>query len=130
MADVITERMNMNYKNTLVTLFLIIALGIVSVFSTPSRALADEFNDKVGTRAYSFLKRSVGARASALGGAFTGMADDESALYYNPAGLRSLHGKHVMFSYQNFIAGINAGFLSYVTGFSNPRCVPQLYELW
>ncbi len=32
----------------------------------------------------------VGARALSLGGAFTGIADDYSALYYNPAGMTQL----------------------------------------
>lgn len=91
----------------------LVALALVIVSGEP--AFSDEFNSKVGTKAYSFLKRDIGARASSLGGAFTGLADDESALYYNPAGLGSLAESRVSFSYQNFVAGINAGFLSYVS---------------
>ena len=34
----------------------------------------------------------VGARAAALGGAFTGKADDITAIFYNPAGLAFLRG--------------------------------------
>jgi long-subunit fatty acid transport protein len=33
----------------------------------------------------------VGARAASLGGAFIGVADDPSAIYWNPAGLAQLH---------------------------------------
>ena len=40
-----------------------------------------------GTDAAAFLKRGVGARALAMGGAFTSIADDTSAVYWNPAGL-------------------------------------------
>lgn len=36
--------------------------------------------------------RGMGARAIAMGGAFTGLADDYSALYYNPAGLAQIKG--------------------------------------
>jgi hypothetical protein len=44
-------------------------------------------NSNAGTAAYTFLKIGTGAKSQALGGAFVGLADDESALYYNAAGL-------------------------------------------
>ncbi len=75
---------------------------------------ADESNSKVGTRNFAFLKKDVGARAVGLGGAFTGLADDESALFYNPAGVAALSGRRLIAGYQNFVAGINSGFLGYV----------------
>ncbi len=36
------------------------------------------------------------ARAMALGGAFTGLANDPSAVYFNPAGITQLSGTHLM----------------------------------
>ena len=43
--------------------------------------------EKVGTYAAQFLKIGVSARATAMGSAFTALADDASAAYWNPAGL-------------------------------------------
>jgi long-chain fatty acid transport protein len=43
-------------------------------------------------KADDFSFHEVGARAAALGGAFTGKADDISAIFYNPAGLAFLKG--------------------------------------
>jgi hypothetical protein len=40
-----------------------------------------------GTRSAQFLKLGLGGRAAAMGGAFVGLADDASAVYWNPAGL-------------------------------------------
>jgi len=37
------------------------------------------------------------ARAMAMGGAFTGLADDASAIYFNAAGLTQLSGTHFLF---------------------------------
>ena len=37
-----------------------------------------------------FLKIGTGARPEAMGGAYTALADDVSALHYNPAGLSSV----------------------------------------
>ena len=41
----------------------------------------------VGTTAAAFLSIGVGSRANAMGGAFTAIANDATALYWNPAGL-------------------------------------------
>ncbi|MDR3113858.1 MAG: hypothetical protein LBU09_05725 [Endomicrobium sp.] len=40
-----------------------------------------------GSGGAAFLKKGIGARALALGGAYTALADDTSSLYWNPAGL-------------------------------------------
>ena len=38
----------------------------------------------------------AGARALALGGAYTAISDDPSGLYYNPAGLASINGRQLL----------------------------------
>jgi long-chain fatty acid transport protein len=42
-----------------------------------------------------FLVPAVGARASGLGGAFIGLADDYSAAFWNPAGITQIEGAQV-----------------------------------
>ena len=44
---------------------------------------------KVGSSAVPFLTIGIGARATAMGGAFTSVASDVTALYWNPAGIAS-----------------------------------------
>ena len=40
---------------------------------------------KTGTTAAQFLKIGIGARALAMGGAYSAVSDDATALYWNPA---------------------------------------------
>ena len=61
-------------KSVLVLLFLGLNLFVSSVVFA-------------GTDAAAFLKKNVGAKAVAMGGAFTSIADDPTAIYWNPAGL-------------------------------------------
>ena len=51
---------------------------------------------KTGTSAASFLEIGVGGRANGMGGAYSSLASDVSALYWNPAGL--INTKTVAFS--------------------------------
>lgn len=71
-------------------------------------------NSQAGTSAFSFLKIDVGARAVGLGGAFTGLSDDEASLYYNPAGIAMLEGDRVMLTYHNYVEDLQSGFLGYI----------------
>jgi long-subunit fatty acid transport protein len=74
---------------------------------------AKDIHSKAGTSAFPFLKINLGARAVGMGGAFTGLADDESALYYNPAGIASFEGKRFIAGYHNYFADLQSGFLGY-----------------
>ncbi|MBK7140478.1 MAG: PorV/PorQ family protein [bacterium] len=80
-------------------------------------------NSKTGTTAFPFLKINPGARAVAMGGAFTGLADDEMAAYYNPAGLAQLEGKRFIAEYQSYIADINSGMVGIVLPNSADRAL-------
>ena len=50
-----------------------------------------------------FLKLGAGARPLAMGDAYTGLADDASALFYNPAGLGNLNFPEVMTMYNKYL---------------------------
>jgi len=94
------------------SLFFLSLSVFLLIFS--GAALADENNSDVGTSVFDFLKIQTGARPMAMGGAFTGVADDESSLYYNPAGVASLEGKRFIAGYHNNIFDMQSGFLGYV----------------
>jgi hypothetical protein len=82
------------------------------------RASATGTSSQVGTSAFPFLKIDVGARAVGMGGAFTGLGDDEASLYYNPAGIATLDGSRVMFTYHNYVEDLQSGFLGYIRDLS------------
>ena len=58
-----------------------------------------------GTGAAEFLNVPVGARATAMGGAFGATASDASALYWNPAGLAELPGRAASFETATWFVG-------------------------
>ncbi len=61
---------------------------------------------EVGTTALPVLKAPVGPRASALGEAFVGLADDVTSLYWNPAGLGQSTRLEYFVSHQEWFRGI------------------------
>jgi len=64
----------------------------------------------VGTSAAPFLEIDAGARASSLGGAYTSVANDVSALYWNPAGIVWNPGLQIEFSHSPWLADISYNF--------------------
>ncbi len=88
--------------------------AIVALWFGFSAAFATDINSSAGTSAFSFLKINVSARAVAMGGAFTGLANDESALYYNPAGIVSFEEDRYILGYHNYFVDMQSGFAGYI----------------
>jgi hypothetical protein len=77
-------------------------------------ALAD------GVGAFSAFKSGIGARALAMGGAFVAVADDATAMVWNPAGLAQLNDTRIGgMSTDLFGLGITHQFVGAVTTFAN-----------
>jgi len=61
--------------------FVVVQITLIVFFAS---------NVFAGVDLAAFLKKGVGAKAIAMGGAFTSVADDPSAIYWNPAGLTKI----------------------------------------
>ncbi|MFA6092368.1 MAG: PorV/PorQ family protein [Elusimicrobiota bacterium] len=75
--------------------------------------LALQAHAEPGTTGAVFLKRPLGARSAAMGGAFCALAGTLDSIHYNPAGLAALPKKAVTSTYLNSIGGTSYGFLGY-----------------
>ncbi len=69
---------------------------------------------RTGTATAQFLKIGVGARATAVGDAFVAVANDASALYWNPAGISQFTTNEILFSHTNWFVDIRHQFLGVV----------------
>ncbi len=69
---------------------------------------------RAGISTAQFLKIGVGSRSSAMGDAFVAIANDASALYWNPAGLVQFNEDQVIFSRNKWVADINHDFIGAV----------------
>ena len=77
--------------------FLLVVLVLSLLI--PGAVFGQEEVNKIGSTAANFLKLEVGARAVALGGAFTSIANDGTAMLFNPAGLADF--QKPTFTYHN-----------------------------
>lgn len=66
---------------------------------------------RAGISTAQFLKIGVGGRAAAMGDAFIAIADDASALYWNPAGLVFSKRNEVIFAHNEWVADIKHEFV-------------------
>ena len=72
----------------------------------PLSAEGAQIFEKVGTLGGQSLKIGVGARAAAMGDAYVALADDATAVYWNPAGIARLSGQSVSFNHASWPADI------------------------
>lgn len=76
---------------------------------------------KVGTVGLKFLDIGVGGRALAMGEAYTAVANDASAIFWNPAGTANIKSGDFFTGYTNWPADINLYSAAFAkkTGFGN-----------
>jgi len=70
-----------------------------------------------------FYTPTVGPRASAMGGAFIGLADDYSAVYWNPAGITQIKGVELTATAQDVITFASRGGVVRYNGDTEDRFV-------
>ena len=87
------------------TVWLVLLLGGWTLFA--------EASGRTGATA---LNLGVGARAEAMGGAFVGVADDVSAVYWNPAGIGLIRGSQFTGTHTEWLGGIRYEWV----GFTQP----------
>ncbi|MGD0339124.1 MAG: PorV/PorQ family protein [Bacteroidota bacterium] len=91
--------------------YFLIILGLVLVCNPNIQA---QGVTKVGTTAASFLGIDVGPRANAMGSASVSVANDASAMYWNPAGIAKLNNVDAMFSNARWIADLSFNYAGIV----------------
>ncbi|TET64737.1 PorV/PorQ family protein [Candidatus Aerophobetes bacterium] len=87
----------------------IVIIGILALIP-----ISNCYANGSGTTTANFLKIGVGARAAAMGEAFTALADDGTSLYWNPAGLTQLEERAFSATYNSWLEGISQGYLSLI----------------
>lgn len=93
-------------------------LAVIVILGAFAPRVADAANifEKVGTFDGQFLKIPVGARAEGMGGAFVGVSDDPSAVFWNAAGIARIDQdkSELQFNHANWIADLQFEQISYV----------------
>lgn len=74
---------------------------------------------KIATVAAPFLEIGIGSKAESMGGAFVAIANDASALYWNPSGIAALPRNEAIFMHSEFFEGLNFDFFGIVIPLSN-----------
>lgn len=77
------------------------------IFLVASGAFAN--SEWTGTTSGNFLKISGGVRAAGMGDTFVGLADDSSAIYWNPAGITQVKSGEFSTAYTNWFQGVSIG---------------------
>ncbi len=76
-------------------------------------------SQRAGTSSLQFLKIGIGGRATAMGESFVAVANDITALYWNPAGLMQFEQIGAHFSHSEWLVDLNHEFFGGVYRFGN-----------
>lgn len=96
--------------------FIVLILFSAAFISATANA---QSLSKTGTTAAKFLSVGVGPRANGMGGAFSAVSNDVSALYWNPAGIAGLNRYETIFTYTKMFADINLNYFAIAMPFDD-----------
>jgi hypothetical protein len=98
-------------KSKLTMFALVLCLCSESILAQSSSGVS-----KRGTTAAPFLSIAQGARALGMGGAFVAVANDPSAMYWNPSGIADQQGFHFVVDHTNWIADVGYDYIGATVG--------------
>ena len=114
-------------KRLLYTIALRIIAGCLVSLFMGTTGFAQLFpnlgGQRAGISAYQFLKIGAGARAVGMGETFVAIANDVSALYWNPAGLEQFTDDEVMFGHAEYVIDIKHEFFGITHHFTSGDAV-------
>ncbi len=84
-----------------------LAILAVLLAADPAHAQGSLGGQRAGTSSATFLRIGVGARAVGMGETFVAVANDPSAIYWNPAGLASLQRRELAISHVQWPADVH-----------------------
>ena len=93
---------------------LLVALGLAALLAASASAQTSQGQQRAGTISGTFLKIGVGARAVGLGESFVAVANDPTAIYWNPAGLASMQRQEVSFNHLSWPGDVSYEHIAYV----------------
>ncbi len=93
---------------------MILALALLAILSSSARAVSSQ----AGTSGAQFLKLGAGARAGGMADAFTAVADDPYAAYYNPAGLSQLTGPQLAGAHTSYFQSVSYEVITFAYPFN------------
>jgi hypothetical protein len=96
-------------KKFCVVFFILLVTGYWPLI-TDHWSLNTAYAQEAGKSGLAFLKVGVGSRSAALGEAYATLADDPTAIYWNPAGLAATHGTRLAFTHSSWLSDINNEF--------------------
>jgi hypothetical protein len=95
--------------------FILIAISL----SLGNIELAAQDVKKVGTSAAIFLRIPVGTRGTAMGSAFVSVADDATAMFWNPGGIARLEKKTLFVDHAPWLPGLTFNYFGVVLPFES-----------
>ena len=90
-----------------------IIVVLMSMLLFCSYGLTDEVT-KVGTTAAGFLSIDVGAQAVSMGGAYVAVAEDATAMYWNPSGIARIENFTTLFHHTKWLADVSLNYMGAV----------------
>lgn len=92
---------------------LLVVCLVCGAFLSTGRLQAQQVK-KVGTSSAAFLRIPVGVRGTAMGSAFVSIADDASAMFWNPAGIARIQKKSAYVDYSSWLPGLTFNYFGFV----------------
>lgn len=112
------KQYNLNLGNPFLHAFIFLFsmfIGGLSAQDNKGLGTLSSNGTNVGTTAAPFLEIGVGARAQAMGGAYVSLANDATAMYWNPAGIGRITGFETSFTHVNWLLDTNFNYFGIVS---------------